>query len=167
MPVYTLYLSTLISSPTSNYVVPIDKTNLANVAWRVDWKSLFGKDIYDYKYCRVRYSLAGETFTASTPPATDWTNYNGYLTVSLPSTFNGVNTNGTILGLIYPQDSPISGTGVHCVLSSTMSESGVDINISGLTDVSQLNIGLMSWSTNQPLTTMQNYQLLLSFDLYN
>ena len=165
MPIYTLWLSTQITAPTSNYVVPLDKTNLANVSWRVDFDSLFRKENYNYKYCRVRYYLIGETFTASTPAASDWTNYCGYLSVSLPSSFNAVTTNNTILGLIYPEDCPISGTGVHCLVSTTMSEAGVDINVPTSTQI--LNVGLMNWITNQLNTTMQNYQILLAFELYN
>ena len=170
MPVYTLYLSTLITSPTSNNVVILDKTNLANVSWRVDWDSLFNGNQNKYKFCRVRYFLIGETFTASSPASNDWTNYSGYITISLPSMFNASTTLGTIIGLTYPIDCPITGTGTHCMFSNSLSESGVDINISGLTGVQQLNIGLLSWSTNaspQFISTMQNYEIQISLELYN
>jgi hypothetical protein len=165
MPVFSLWLSTQITSPASSYVVPIDKTNLANVAWRVDFDNLFKGKQNEYKFCRVRYNLIGETFTASTPASTDWTNYVGYLSVSLPSTFQADVTNGTILGLTYPQDSPITGTSVHCMFNTTMSDIGVDIITP--TGVQQMNVGMMSWITNAPISTMQNYSLLLAFELYN
>ena len=165
MPCFTLWLSTLITSPTSNYVVPIDKTNLSNVSWRIDFDNLFKGKQKDYKFCRVRYFLMGESFAAATPASSDWTNYSGYLTFSTPSSFQSDTTNGTILGLTYPQDCPITGTGVHCMLSSTMSEAGIDINIPS--GVSQVNVQLISWTTNQVISTMQNYSLLLNFELYN
>jgi len=165
MPCFTLWLSTLITSPTSNYVVPIDKSNLSNVSWRIDFDNLFKGRQKDYKYCRVRFFLMGETFTAAVTPANDWTNYCGYLTFSTPSNFQSDTTNGTILGLTYPQDCPITGTGVHCMFSSTMSEAGIDINIP--LGVQQVNVQLISWITNQFISTMQNYSLLLNFELYN
>lgn len=170
MPVYTLYLSTLISSPTSNNVVILDKTNLANVSWRVDYDSLFRGQIDNYKFCRVRFFLIGEAFTASSPATNDWTNYSGYCTLSLPSMFNASTTLGTIIGLNYPVDCPITGTGTHCMISNTMSECGVDVNISGLKGVQQLNIGMLSWSTAtspQFISTMPEYQILLNFELSN
>jgi hypothetical protein len=165
MPVFTLWLSTQITSPASSYVVPIDKTNLANVAWRVDFDNLFKGKQNEYKFCRVRFNLIGETFTASTPGSTDWTNYSGYLSVSLPSTFQADVTNGTILGLTYPQDSPVTGTAVHCMFVNTQSDIGTDIIIP--TGVQQMNVAMMSWLNNAPITTMQNYSLLLTFELYN
>ena len=165
MPCYTLWLSTLITSPSSNYVVAINSSNLANASWRVDFDNLFGEKASEYKFCRLRFNLAGETFAASVPASNDWTNYNGYLSVSLPSSYQACTTNGTILGIISPTDSPISGTSVHCMLSSTLSEVGVDINVP--TGVQQVNIQMMSWSNNQFFTTMQNYAILLSFELYN
>jgi len=165
MPCYSLYLSTQSGSP-SNPVV-IDKTKLSNVNWRVDFNSLMGKDIYDYKFCRVRYHLIGETFTAAGTPANDWTNYNGYLAVTLPSTFNGTTTAGTILGLLSVTDSPITGTGVHCMLASTMSDCGVDINLRGLIGVTDMRVTFTNWVTNQPNATAQDYMLYLNFELYN
>ena len=165
MPIFTLWLSTQITTPSSNYVVPINKTNLANVSWRVDFNNLFKGKQNDYKFCRVRYFLIGETFAASTPASNDWTNYTGYLALSLPNTFQGDTTNGTILGLTSPTDCPITGTGIHCMLSTTMSDYGVDIITP--TGVQQMNVMLMSWVNNQPIATMQNYSLQLSFELYN
>lgn len=170
MPVYSLYLSTQISSPVSNNVVVLDKSNLANVSWRVDWDSLFKGEQKNYKFCRLRYFLISNSFTASTPATNDWINYSGYITVSLPSSFNANTTLGTIVGLNYPIDCPISGSGIHCLFSSTLSECGVNVNVSGLTGVQQLNIGLLSWSTAsspQYISVAQEYQVLILFDLYN
>ena len=170
MPVYSLYLSTQISSPVSNNVVVLNKSNLANVSWRVDWESLFKGEQKNYKFCRLRYFLISDTFAASTPASNDWINYGGYITVSLPSMYNANTTLGTIVGLNSPIDCPISGTSLHCLFSSTLAECGVDVNVSGLTGVQQLNVGLLSWSTAaspQYLATGQEYQILLTFDLYN
>ena len=170
MPVYSLYLSTQISSPVSNNVVVLDKSNLANVSWRVDWESLFKGEQKNYKFCRLRYFLMSNTFAASTPAANDWLNYSGYITVSLPSMYNANTTLGTIVGINYPIDCPITGTSTHCLFSSTLQEVGIDVNVSGLTGVQQLNVGLLSWSTAsspQYISVGQEYQILLTFDLYN
>lgn len=165
MPVFTLWLSTQITSPTSNYVVPIDKTNLANASWRVDFDNLFGNKQKEYKFCRVRFYLIGETFTASSPGSLDWSAYSGYLSVSLPSSFQASTTNGTILGITYPTDAPTTGTSIHCMIANTMSECGVDINVP--VGVQEMRIGLMSWLNNNFITTMQNYSILFAFELYN
>lgn len=165
MPCYTVYLSTQVTSPVYNNIVPLDKTNLSNVSWRADWDNIFNKENYNYKYCRVRFYLTSESFTASVPPSADWTNYCGYLAVSLPSSYNATTTNGTILGLISPSDSPVTGTNIHCIIASTMSEIGVDINVP--TSTQQLNISMINDNDFQFLTTFKEYQILLNFELYN
>jgi len=165
MPIYTLYLSTQITSPTSNAVVPLDKSNLSNCSWRVDFDNLFGGKNKEYSYCRVRFNLISNTFTASVPATTDWLNYSGYLALSLPSSYNANTTTGTILGMLYPIDCPITGTGVHCLQVSTLSEIGVDINVP--TGVQQLNVGMINDDAMSYMTTFQEYQLMLAFELYN
>jgi len=165
MPVFTLWLSTHITTPASNYVVPVNKSNLANVSWRVDFDNLFKGKQNEYNFCRVRFTVIGDLFAASSPASTDWSNYTGYLSISLPTSFQADIVNGTILGLIYPEDSPVTGTGVHCILNSTMGNIGADLIIPS--GVQQMNVAFMSWLTNQPIATMQNYSLLLAFELYN
>jgi hypothetical protein len=165
MPVYTVYLSTQVTSPTSNLVVPLDKNNLSNCAWRIDFDNLFGGKNKEYSNCRVRYNLISNSFTASTPASTDWINYSGYLAISLPSSYNANTTNGTILGMIYPIDCPVTGTGIHCIQVSTLSECGVDINVP--IGVQQVNIALINDDSMSFMTTFQEYQILLSFELYN
>lgn len=164
MPAYSLYLSTQITTPTSNAVVPLNKNNLSNCSWRVDWDNLFCKEQMKYKNCRVRFSLMTISFAASTPVSTDWLNYSGYISASLPTMYNADTTTGTILGMIYPMDCPISGTGIHCLQVSSMGEIGVDIITP--TGVSQLNIMMCNDDTMSLMTAFQEYQLLLSFELY-
>jgi len=165
MPCYSIYLNTSTTS-FSNPAI-IDKSNLANVLWRVNFSSLFGKDIDEYKFCRVRFFLTGESFNAAATPTNDWTNYNGYIAVNLPSTFSGSTNIGTPLGLINVQDNPVTGTSVHCIFTNTMSEVGVDINLKALQGITDMRLSLINWVTQQPLATMQEYQSALNFELYN
>lgn len=165
MPVFTLFLSTQITSPKTNSVVPLDKSNLSNCSWRIDFDNLFKGMDKDFKYCRVRFNLISNSFTASVPATTDWQNYSGYLAISTPTMFNAETTTGTILGMVYPIDCPITGTGIHCIQVSTLSECGVDIIKP--TGVQQMNVMLVNDDSISYMTTFQEYELLLSFELYN
>ena len=166
MTIYTLYLSTLITSSTVsgfNPIIPVNKTNLNNVSWNIDWSNLFRGEETRYKYCRVRLHLSSTSFTAA---GTDWVNYSGYLSCNLPSSYTSTGQ-GTILALVNPQNAPTTGSSTHVVILNTLGEIGVDINcptnanqnftISFFNDDSQT---LMSSFT-------QDYQILLSFELYN
>lgn len=165
MPVYSLYLSTQITTPASNAVVPLSKTNLSNCSWLVDYQNLFKGNEYKYKHCRVRFNLISNTFTASTPATTDWQNYGGYLAITTPTEYNAETTTGTILGMIYPTDSPVTGTSIHCIQVSTMSEIGVDIIPP--TGVQTLNVMFVNDDAMTLMTTFQEYQLHLTFELYD
>ena len=78
--------------------------------------------------------------------------------------YNAETTMGTVLGLVYPTDCPTTGTNIHCMLSSTMSETGVDINIPS--GVQQINLMFCN-DDSQTLMTMPDYQIMLTFELYN
>jgi len=165
MPVYSLYLSTQITTPASNAVVPLSKSNLSNCSWLVDFQNLFKGNEYKYRHCRVRFNLISNSFTASTPATTDWQNYNGYLAITTPTVYNAETTTGTILGMIFPSDCPVTGTTIHCVQVSTMGECGVDIVIP--TGVQTLNVMMVNDDSMSFLTTFQEYQLHLTFELYD
>lgn len=170
MPVYTLYLTTKITDTKNGQIVPIlpptlSTSNLSNVSWSIDWDNLFRRNQYDYKYCRVRFDLVSESFAASTPATNDWTNYGGYISLSLASSYNAITTNGTIIGQIWPMDCPITGSSIHCINISSMSENGVDVNIPSGTGI--LNIQMIKGDGFVPMTTFQQYNILLSFELYN
>jgi len=165
MPVYSLYLSTLVTAPTSNYVVPLSKTALGNCSWRVDFDNLFKGNERKYEHCRVRYALSTQTFAASSPATNDWLNYSGYIAITLPTMYNAETTTGAILGMIYPSDSPITGTSIHCVQASTMSESGVDIIVP--TGVQQMNVMMINDDQMSIMGTFPEYQILLTFELYD
>lgn len=165
MPVYTLYLSTLVTAPLSNAVVPLSKTTLGNCSWRVDFQNLFKGNEYKYEHCRVRYALSTNTFAASVPAVNDWLNYCGYVAITLPTMYNAETTVGAVLGIINPSDSPITGTSFHCVQSTTLGECGVDIIVP--TGVQQLNVLMVNDDQMSIMSTFQEYQILLTFELYD
>lgn len=158
---YTLYLSTLITAPTSNLVVPLNITDIGNAVWQVDFRSLFNGDNKKYKRCSVRFNLQSSTWTAA---AADWANYCGYLSINLPSNYISTTGKGSILGLIYPQDCPTTSSTVHCYQVNTMGhQQGVDINMPG--DNQLLNIQFLNDDSFNTIGTLPDYQLLLQFEL--
>lgn len=164
MPIYTLYLSTQVTSPTSSIIVPVDKSNLANVSWNIDWDNLFRKEQYKYKHCRVRFSLVTDRWT-SIAGNTDWDDYQGYLACSLPSSYNATTTNGTLLGIIYPSDvRTLTSSTDHGFVINNMEELGVDISMP--TGNSRLNLMFLT-SASQFISITPEYQIMLSFELYD
>lgn len=125
MRTFNLYLSTMLTSPTSNYVIPVNKSNLSSVTWNVDFENLFRGWNKKYKRCTLRFFLNTTSWAAV---ATDWETFNGYLTCNLPSVAGSSTVNGTMLGLVYPADCPTTGTATHCMSVSTLgNQQGVDI----------------------------------------
>lgn len=164
MPVYTLYLSTQITTPVSNVVVPVNKTNLANVIWNIDWDNLFRKEQYKYKHCRVRYSLVSNKWTAI-GGNNDWDTYQGYLACNLPSMYNATTTNGTLLGMITPSDVyTVTSSTDHGFISSTLSDVGVDVIAP--TGNSTFELKFLN-TTNGYNTITPEYQIILAFELYD
>jgi len=166
MPVYSLYLSTAVTSSNTspfNPIIPVMDASLNNVSWNIDWSNLFKGDDKNYKYCRVRFHLTSETFASA---ANQWNNLSGYLTSNFSSRFTSTGI-GTILGLVYPQDSLTTGSATHIVLVSTMAETGVDINMPSNVN----NILTLTFMNDDTMTRMSlysyEYQILLSFELYN
>ena len=166
MPVYSLYLSTAVTSTSTsafNPMIPIIDASLNNVSWNIDWSNLFKGDDKNYKFCRVRFNLTSESFASA---ASQWNNLSGYLTSNFSSRF-GSTGQGTILGLVYPQDALTTGSATHIVFVSTMAETGVDINMpSNVNNI--LTLTFMNDNTVTPMSLYNyEYQILLSFELYN
>lgn len=166
MPVFNLYLSTAITSPNTsafNPIIPINKSNLNNVSWNIDWSNLFKGEDKNYKFCRVRFSMSTPNFPSA---ANAWNNLSGYLTSNLSSRF-GSTGQGAILGLVYPMDALTTGTGTHTLLVNTMAETGVDVNIPSNVN-NTLTLTFMNDDAITPMTVFTfEYQILLSFELYN
>jgi len=166
MPVYSLYLSTAVTSTNTspfNPIIPVNDASNNNVSWNIDWSNLFKGDDKNYKFCRVRFHLSSVSFASA---ANQWNNLSGYLTSNFSSRFGSTGV-GTILGLVYPQDCLTTGTATHIVLVNTMAEIGVDINMPSNVN----NTLTLTFMNDDTLTRMSlfdyEYQILLSFELYN
>jgi hypothetical protein len=160
--IYTLYLSTLVTAPVNNLIVPLNKTNLANVTWMIDFNNLFQGNNSKFRRCTVRHKLISTGWAGSD---TDWESYSGILCCNLPSTFASSTNNGTILNIINPQTISIGGTR-HCYISNTLGyQTGVDINMpSGVFPVT------FSFYNDDALTFINNpnapdWQMMMQFEL--
>jgi len=166
MPIFNLYLSTQVTSSTTsgyNPVIPINKTSLNNVTWNIDWSNLFKGEEKNYKYCRVRFNMVSNSFTSV---ANAWNNLSGYLTCNLSSQY-GLTGTGAILGLTYPIDCPTTGSTTHVILVNTLSECGVDVIIPGPNN-SNFTLTYMNDDAQTINATFSfDYEILLTFELYN
>lgn len=115
--VYSLYLSTLT---TSGPFAPIDKSNLANVQWSINWNSLFG--ISDAQKCRVKFY-----FNSQSSGGYDWDTDCATFRCSFSGNQNN-NTNLVNIGPVQPANDTVSGT-VHRMLGDTSQWPGITINI--------------------------------------
>ena len=163
MPVYTLYLSTLSTTPVTNQSVRLD-ASLNNCKWNINWDEFFRMQNKEYKRCRIRIKLQSSSWSAV---AADWERYLGYLTCNLPSNSNGFGTYGTILSPVYAQDLPTTGTTSHCILLDTSSDVGVDIMVPrGFSDFI-LSFNRTDLGNGSFMTPIYDYQVFLYFELYD
>jgi len=158
---YQLYLSTLITSPTSNSIVPINISNKANATWQVDFRSLFGTDWGKYRRCSVRIQLHSASWNAAN---TDENSYDGYLTLSLPSTSSASTSKGTPVALINPSLAVYSTTAQSFYNVSTLGNvQGTDINFPAENQL--LNIQVLNNDSFNTMANMPDYQILIQFEL--
>lgn len=114
---HTLYLSTLT---TTGQYVPVNKTNLANVSWNVNWRDVFSPDD-EGKPMRVKCSVASRNVATANA---SWDSVIGTLRVSLPDVKSN-STNGLIVSLLRIINNPSSNSG-HVIDVNTLSENGVE-----------------------------------------
>jgi hypothetical protein len=162
MRTYQLYLSTLITSPVTNNIVPINVTNKANVTWQVDFKSLFGNDYGKYSRCSVRCHLVSTPWVST---ATDSETNDGYISLNLPSTFCASTSKGTPIALLY------SSVATNQVLNTPYSyynvntlgnNQGTDINMPSQNQL--FNIQILS-NDSFIAVSSYDYNILLQFEL--
>jgi len=160
---YTLLLTSYrTNSNNDNNPIPFD-FSLNNVTWNVDYDSLFKGRQDLFKHCRVRYSLYQGSQTYSV-----YSNQVGYLAASFQSSYNGPCFMPTILGLIYAQQNPNTNTVDQVYIASTLNECGVDIDLQALAGRQCLNIKFCNDDTFSPiLNIIENYEIMLQFQLYN
>lgn len=166
MPVYSLYLSTLASSPASNQGVPTNRTNPNNVTWNINWDDVFRYENYKHKRCRVRLKLQTDSWVGV---GTDWTTFIGYLTCNLASATSGFSSYGTVLTTVTPVDVPTSPTNskLHCIVLDTTSESGIDVVMPTGNQNFNLRFNKMALDSGTLTSNVVDYQIVLFFELYD
>ena len=152
MRTYSLYLST--TTPSSNKYAALNKTNLANVTWNINWKEIFG----DYKgevNVRVKLLTKADTTTNFT-----WGNQVGSLRASFYTPYGNV-SNGVNLGFIRPQYDTTATTSVYLDVD-TITGNGLTI----MSPTSNQNLIIQMIKDDETLmTNTKDYQLWLYFDL--
>jgi len=161
MRTYQLYLSTLITSPASNNIVPINVTNKANVTWQVDFKSLFGNDYGKYSRCSVRCHLVSTPWSST---STDSQSNDGYISLNLPSTFCASTSKGTPIALLYssPATNTTAGTFSYYNINTLGNNQGTDINMPSQNQL--FNIQLLG-NDSFAAVSSYDYSILLQFEL--
>ena len=161
MRTYQLYLSTLITSPASNNIVPINVTNKANVTWQVDFKSLFGNDYGLYSRCSVRCHLVSTPWSST---STDSQSNDGYISLNLPSTFCASTSKGTPIALLYssPATNTTAGTFSYYNINTLGNNQGTDINMPSQNQL--FNIQLLG-NDSFAAVSSYDYSILLQFEL--
>lgn len=158
---YHLYLSTQVTTPANNLIVPVNVTNKANATWQIDFKSLFGNDYDKYKRVTLRAKLISETYT---PTQTDHNVYSGYLAVNLPSNNISSTTLGTPVMLISPSFSTYLNAVLSCYNNSTLENAqGVDIQMPNANQF--MNIMFVNNDSMTLMTTVPEYQIMFQFEL--
>jgi len=156
--VYSICLSTYSSQPDTRNN-PINRTNLADVSWRVNWDEIIPQEkINEYKYCRVRFNLAFG------PKTLVFNDQLGYLGANFQSDFNANTTcMPTILGVIYPRNNATNVNTTQIITRSTLSEIGVDINLNSLRGQQVLQLKMCN---DDAFTPMSNIDLDWTIDLF-
>ena len=153
MKVISLYLSTLTTAGTK--YAPVDKSNLANVKWSINWKEIFGEYANSNLPCRVKAKLITAGATTLTTA-----NNQGSIRVSLTSQYSNI-TNGINLGVPILRTTADSGTTFYLDMD-TIQTFGLSVNIPMSNDffVQFLKSDDRTLQSNVP-----EYQLWLYFDI--
>lgn len=153
---HSLYLSTLT---TSGQYTPVNKTNLANVTWNVNWRDVFSPDD-DGKPMRVRVRIISRNVTAANAV---WDTSIGSIRCNLPDKSSN-STNGLFLALTYWNDNPTTGSGNHIIDVNTLSDTGVESFVPCGTQnftVQFLNLA----ETQLASTNVAEYNILFVFEV--
>ena len=147
---YGLYLSTKTSTSS---LKPVNKTNLNNVKWTINWREIFGNREGE---CRVRVKVTSASATNLT-----WSANTGSLRASFASNYQN-STNGFNLGAILPQLDTTTSTLTSYLDCDTIATAGVSMIIP------KTNTDLVISFYNANETAMANvpeYQIWFYFDV--
>lgn len=168
MPIYTVYLSSYTTSPTSNQGVPTNNTNQNNVTWNLNFDDIFRMENHKHRRCRLRIKLQSASWGAV---STDWDTYLGYLTCNLPSITGGFGSYGTVIAPVTATETPTgghaAGTSLHCIVIDTTSEPGVDIVVPTGNSDFRLTFNRKTLDSGLRISNVYEYQVFLYFELYD
>jgi len=153
--VYSLYLSTLISSG----LYKCDKTNLASCKWNIDWSRIFPRDT-DGKDCVVRFKLLSKEVVSTTMT------YNGNLGTVRANFSSGYqnSNNGIVLGLLTLIESPDSTS--NNILTADTLEHNSSVRIKVPSGNSFFNITLFDLAeASLTSANLNDYQIVFSFEI--
>ena len=143
---YSLYLST---ASTNN--VQINKQNLNNVTWTINWREIFGTQKGE---CNIRLKLTTKSANNYT-----WENNLGSVRCNFASGHQN-STNGFNVGSIQPYVDPVISTSAYLDCDTTKTK-GLTMTIP--TTNSNFNVMLLN-SSESLMTNITDYQLFLYFD---
>jgi hypothetical protein len=143
---YSLYLST-----NSSNNVPINKQNLNNVTWSINWREIFGSQTGE---CNVRIKLTSNSSTSLT-----WANNLGSVRCNFVSGHQNA-TNGFNIGCIQPFTDPTNATNAYLDCDTTKTK-GLSMTIPSTN--SNFNVMILN-SSESFMTNINDYQLFLYFD---
>ena len=153
--IYSLYLSTLISSGAYK----CDKTNLASCKWNIDWNKIFPSDT-NGKDCIVRIKLLSKDVATSTM---SYDSNVGTVRANFSSVYQN-SLNGVILGLLTLVESADTTTDSILTADTLANANGVRIKVPN--GNSFFNIFLMDMT--EALLTSANitdYQIEFNFEI--
>lgn len=153
---HSVYLSTLT---TTGQYVPLDKTNLANVSFNVNWRDVFSRDV-EGKAMRVKCKVISRNVVAA---SAGWNTSIGTIRCNLPDK-NSNSTNGLILSLLEWTDNPTTGSGNHIIYSSTLDTNGVESFVPF--GVQQFKIQFLDMTETQLANSnMADWNILMVFEI--
>lgn len=131
MTVFNLFFSTLMTTaqPYGAGIAPVDKSNLANVSWVVNWDNLIQSEVKDVsisRNCLLRYRLISSVNSTSLSTTAN----TGYLSIAgLSTNKQPANIPSVFLGLISPELIPLA-TPTYRFNESTLEDAnGIEINM--------------------------------------
>lgn len=150
--IFTLYLSTL--TPSTYNFAPVDKANLANVKWSIDWNRVFG-NLCGRADCLVRVRLISrQNIVENLPYDTNL----GTVRCNFYSSYQQQN-NGVIIGSLNIQQ--LEGSN-NCLTCDTSMTEGVRIRVPNTS--SYFNIQLVGM--NEALIPNNvEYQIQFDFEI--
>jgi hypothetical protein len=141
MKVVSLNLSTL----GSGKYAPLDKTNLANVKWSVNWKEVMGEYYNTNRPCRVKAKVISAASTLL-----NTTNNLGTIRASFSSNYSNIN-NGLILGVpIINQTADIASSITQFI--GSIAATTLTVNAFGYGQMLQITGGTSGSSTTLTIT---------------